>query len=122
MSALAFVGSAGYPIVLRMALVCWAKVQPNDKGLQYLLEYPRRCYTLLFPARDTIILAGTLFSCTFLEVILIIALDTDNSAVTHYPIGGLSDSVQSRLTAGQRFAAALFQAVNTRHTGMSIFK
>jgi len=78
------------------------------ESLDFLLEHPRRCYTLLFPSRPTWILFGILFILNFVDVLLIIVLDLNNPAVNNLP-------------AGPRILAAIFQAASTRHTGAATF-
>lgn len=113
MTFLAFAGNTCYPIFLRFAVWFMYNIVPvNSKlrqPLNFLLEHPRRCYTLLFPSKPTWILFGILIALNTLDVILIIALDLDNTEVT----GGLA--------MGPRILAALFQAASSRHTGTSTF-
>jgi len=65
MTFLAFAGNTCYPVFLR--LVIWTMSQIVRKNsslgepLQFLLDHPRRCYTLLFPSTPTWILFGVLF-------------------------------------------------------------
>ncbi|GKT51833.1 high-affinity potassium transport protein [Colletotrichum spaethianum] len=62
MTFLAFAGNTCYPVFLR--LVIWiayrlaSETSQAKEALRYLLEHPRRCYTLLFPSRPTWILFG----------------------------------------------------------------
>lgn len=113
MTFLAFAGNTCYPIFLRFTIwVCYNIVPINSKlrqPLNFLLEHPRRCYTLLFPSKPTWILFGILISLNTLNVILIITLDLDNVEVT------------DGLPVGSRILAALFQAASSRHTGTSTF-
>lgn len=117
-----FTGSTGYPIVLRFIIWTMTKILRKDHKLQrllkYLLDHPRRCYTLLFTGKVTTILLGFLSFLTSCEVIGIMTLDLHNQAVTHFLAGSLSKP----LSHMNRFLAALFQAVNSRHTGASVFK
>nr|XP_036582586.1 low-affinity potassium transport protein [Colletotrichum truncatum]KAF6791290.1 low-affinity potassium transport protein [Colletotrichum truncatum] len=108
MTFLAFAGNTCYPILLR--LVIWtmskmvSKKSATKEHLQFLLDHPRRCYTLLFPSKPTWILFGILFVMNFVDVLLIIVLDLDNPAVND-------------LAMGPRILSALFQAASARHTG-----
>ncbi|GJC82577.1 low-affinity potassium transport protein [Colletotrichum liriopes] len=110
MTFLAFAGNTCYPVFLR--LVIWiayrlaSETSQAKEALRYLLEHPRRCYTLLFPSRPTWILFGIVFALNFIDVVLIVALDLDNPAVTDLPMG-------------PRILSALFQAASARHTGTS---
>lgn len=76
--------------------------------LNFLLDHPRRCFTLLFPSRPTWILFGILFVMNTIDVIFIIVLDLHNPAVNN-------------LAAGPRVLAAIFQAASARHTGAATF-
>jgi len=112
MSFLAFAGNTLYPVVLRLVIWCMSKLVPKQSSLQeplgFLLQHPRRCYTLLFPSKPTWILFGIIFALNFIDVLLIILLDLDNEAVTN-------------LSPGPRILAAIFQAASSRHTGTSTF-
>lgn len=110
MTFMAFAGNTLYPVLLRLVIWTASKcVRQNTETkttLQFLLDHPRRCYTLLFPSRPTWILFGIVFLLNLTDVILIICLDLDNAAVTDLPMGS-------------RILSALFQAVSARHTGTS---
>jgi Trk-type K+ transport system membrane component len=113
MTFLAFAGNTFYPIFLRLVLWTMAKLTPSRHTslrdpLNFLLAHPRRCYTLLFPSKVTWVLFGILFGLNFIDTLLIIVLDLDNSAVNVLP-------------AGKRILAALFQAASSRHTGTATF-
>lgn len=112
MTFLAYAGNTCYPIILRLVIWSMTKVLKRDSKLQeplaFLLEHPRRCYTLLFPKGPTWILFWILFALNAIDVILIIVLDLHNPAVNY-------------LSPGSRFLAALFQAASARHTGTSTF-
>lgn len=110
MTFLAFAGNTCYPVLLRLIIWTMSKLVPAESAmkepLQFLLDHPRRCYTLLFPSKPTWILFGILFVMNFIDVLLIIVLDLDNPAVTDLPMG-------------PRILSALFQAASARHTGTS---
>jgi potassium uptake Trk family protein len=113
MTFLAFAGNTCYPIFLRFSIWFFFNIVPKNSKLRqplnFLLEHPRRCYTLLFPSKPTWILFGILIALNTLDVILIITLDLDN------------DEVTAGLSMGPRVLAALFQAASSRHTGTSTF-
>jgi potassium uptake Trk family protein len=113
MSFLAFAGNTCYPVFLRLIVWVMSILQrPTSElqqPLQFLLNHPRRCYTLLFPSKPTWILFGIVIILNFIDVLLIIVLDLDNPAVT------------DGLPTGPRVLAALFQAASSRHTGTSTF-
>ncbi|KAI9162701.1 Low-affinity potassium transport protein [Paramyrothecium foliicola] len=108
MTFLAFAGNTCYPVLLRLLIWSMYKTVPAKSRMKeqfrFLLDHPRRCYTLLFPSKPTWILFGILFAMNFVDVLLIIVLDLDNPAVTD-------------LAMGPRILSALFQAASARHTG-----
>ncbi|PCG89592.1 Potassium transport protein, high-affinity [Penicillium occitanis (nom. inval.)] len=112
MSFLAFAGNTLYPVILRLVIWTMRNIVPKDsvnkETLQFILDHPRRCYTLLFPARPTWILFGIIFTLNFVDVVLIIVLDLHNPAVNN-------------LSLGPRILSAIFQAASSRHTGTSTF-
>ncbi|RMZ76253.1 hypothetical protein DV738_g5060, partial [Chaetothyriales sp. CBS 135597] len=122
MSFLAFAGNTCYPILLRFTIWTMARLWPksaanvNEKkeevqeALQFLLDHPRRCYTLLFPSRQTWILLGNLIFLNLVDVALIILLDLHNPAVIDPSLGGPGILL-----------ASLFQAACSRHTGAAVF-
>ncbi|KAF3210380.1 hypothetical protein TWF106_010676 [Orbilia oligospora] len=112
MTFLAYAGNTCYPVMLRLIIWTTYKLSPKTSSirepLNFLLEHPRRCYTLLFGSRPTWILFIILFALNFIDVLLIIVLDLKNPEVNALP-------------AGRRILAALFQAASSRHTGTSTF-
>ncbi|KAF1828968.1 potassium transport protein 1 [Decorospora gaudefroyi] len=112
MSFLAFAGNTFYPCFLRLLIWTLWKIAPGTsslkESLRFLLDHPRRCYTLLFPSTATWILAMILFALNFIDTLLIVVLDLDNPEVNALPVG-------------PRILAAIFQAASSRHTGTSTF-
>ncbi|EMD88757.1 hypothetical protein COCHEDRAFT_1205887 [Bipolaris maydis C5] len=112
MSFLAFAGNTFYPCFLRLVIWIIWKISPNDSSTKessrFLLDHPRRCYTLLFPSTATWILAAILIFLNFVDTLLIVTLDLDNTEVNVLP-------------AGPRILAALFQSASSRHTGTATF-
>lgn len=112
MSFLAFAGNTLYPCFLRLTIWITYKLAPRNSSvkdpLKFLLDHPRRCYTLLFPSTTTWVLAGIIFAMNFVDVLLIIVLDLHNTAVNNLPMG-------------PRILAAIFQAASSRHTGTATF-
>jgi potassium uptake Trk family protein len=108
MTFLAYAGNTCYPVILRLVIWTMSKLVPKSsstrESLQFLLDHPRRCYTLLFPSKPTWILFLILFALNFIDVLLIVVLDLSNPAVDDLPIG-------------PRIISALFQAASSRHTG-----
>ncbi|KAF5022486.1 hypothetical protein F66182_5458 [Fusarium sp. NRRL 66182] len=112
MSVLALAGHTFYPVFLRLIIWATSKVIPKKSSLQeplsFLLNHPRRCYTLLFPSGPTWALFVILTLLNIVDILFIILLDLDNPTVTILP-------------PWQRFCAAVFQAVSSRHTGTATF-
>jgi len=112
MSFLAFAGNTLYPVFLRLVIWLMSKItpkhSPTQEPLAFLLEHPRRCYTLLFPSRPTWILFAIIFTLNFVDILLIIILDLHNPEVASLPLAA-------------RIPAAIFQAASARHTGTSTF-
>ena len=112
MTFLAYAGNTFYPVLLRLTIWTMSKTLPKKSSLQkplhFLLDHPRRCYTLLFPSGPTWILFAILLVLNFVDVLLIVVLDLDNPAVTS-------------LAPGPRILAAIFQSASSRHTGTSTF-
>lgn len=112
LSFLAFAGNTFYPCFLRLLIWTIYKLSPAASSLKescrFLLDHPRRCYTLLFPSTATWALAAILVALNFVDTLLIITLDLDNPEVNVLP-------------AGPRILAAIFQAASARHTGTATF-
>jgi Trk-type K+ transport system membrane component len=112
LTLLAWIGYTFYPVVLRLIIWTMWKLVPAQssikESLRFLLDHPRRCYTLLFPSEPTWILFSILFILNFVDVLLIVVLDLDNPEVNSLPVG-------------PRILAALFQAASSRHTGTATF-
>ena len=57
MSFLIIFGNTGFPIMLRLIIWFLSKITSPDSGLgqevRFLLDHPRRCFTLLFPSNAT---------------------------------------------------------------------
>ncbi|CZT20370.1 related to potassium transporter TRK-1 [Ramularia collo-cygni] len=112
LSFLAYAGNTCYPVFLRLLIVTMRKIVPKRSAMQepltYLLDHPRRCYTLLFPRGTTWALFGIVFVMNLTDVVLIIILDLKNTAVNYLP-------------PGPRVLAAIFQSASARHTGTASF-
>ncbi|QPC59907.1 hypothetical protein HYE67_002138 [Fusarium culmorum] len=112
MSFLAFAGNTLYPVFLRLTIWIMSKItpktSPTQESLTFLLNHPRRCYTLLFPSGPTWILFSIIFALNFIDILLIILLDLKNAEVASLPLSA-------------RIPAAIFQAASARHTGTASF-
>lgn len=105
------IGNTGFPCMLRLIIWVGFKICPEHsshrESLNFLLDHPRRCFTLLFPSGTTWILFWILVILNTLDVILFIVLDLNDAEVTVIPLGS-------------RIMGAIFQAVSTRTSGTSV--
>lgn len=78
-SFLILIGNTAFPCMLRFVIWVCSLCVPTDSGLweefKFLLDHPRRCFTLLFPSRSTWWLFWILVGLNSLDVILFIVLD-----------------------------------------------
>lgn len=89
MSFLIIVGNTGFPIMLRIIIWVTSKYVPKESGiweeLQFLLDHPRRCFTLLFPAKATWWLFWILAILNGLDLIFFVVLDVSFDPVVSMP-------------------------------------
>lgn len=106
------IGNTGFPVFLRFIIWIMFKIaQPYGRmreTLGFLLDHPRRCFTLLFPSGPTWWLFGVLVALNILDTVLFLVLDL-----------GKGSSVQA-IPVGYRIMSGFFQSVATRTTGFSI--
>ncbi|KAL8691030.1 MAG: hypothetical protein Q9218_003652 [Villophora microphyllina] len=105
------IGNTGFPCMLRFVIWVLSKVVSTESGyweeLRFLLDHPRRCFTLLFPSGATAWLFWILVFFNGLDLIFFIVLDLHDPVVTQ--IG----------SPGYRVLNGLFQASSTRTAGFS---
>lgn len=110
MSFLIVIGNTGFPVMLRFVIWVSSIIVPRGTGLYeeltFLLDHPRRCFTLLFPSGATWWLFWLLVILNGLDLIFFIVLDLGSGPVAHLP-------------AGIRVLNGLFQAASTRTAGFS---
>jgi hypothetical protein len=79
MCFLIVIGNTGFPVMLRFIIWIMSLVIPRGTGLyeelRFLLDHPRRCFTLLFPSGATWWLFWLLIILNGLDVIFFIVLD-----------------------------------------------
>ena len=79
LSYLIVIGNTGFPVMLRVTIWFFSKIVPKESSvyeeLRFLLDHPRRCFTLLFPSRETWTLFGILILLNGLDLILYVVLD-----------------------------------------------
>ncbi|KAH3679268.1 hypothetical protein WICPIJ_008645 [Wickerhamomyces pijperi] len=104
------IGNTGFPIFLRFIIWVMFKVSHDlslmKESLGFLLDHPRRCFTLLFPSAPTWWLFFILLVLNIIDLILFIVLD-------------LNAQVLSSLTTAQKILDGFFQAVSTRTAGFT---
>lgn len=111
MTFLIVIGNTGFPCMLRFCIWVASKLVPVGSGvweeLRFLLDHPRRCFTLLFPSAATWWLFTILVILNGLDLIFFIILDLNDPVITTMP-------------PGIRFIDGLFQASSTRTAGFSV--
>ncbi|KAK0738299.1 cation transport protein-domain-containing protein [Schizothecium vesticola] len=110
MSFLIVIGNTGFPVMLRFMIWLMSLAVPRGTGLyeevRFLLDHPRRCFTLLFPSGATWWLFWLLVILNGLDVIFFIVLDLGSGPVVDMP-------------AGIKVLNGLFEAASTRTAGFS---
>lgn len=82
-SFLIVIGNTGFPCMLRFIIWSIWKMVPSGSGyweeLKFLLDHPRRCFTLLFPETATWWLFWILVLFNGLDLIFFIVLDVSKT-------------------------------------------
>ena len=111
MSFLIIFGNTGFPIMLRWIILAISKLVPKGSGIweetRFLLDHPRRCFTLLFPSNATWWLFGILVILNGVDLLFFIILDFGNPVV-------------EALRPNIRVLAGWFQATSTRTAGFAV--
>lgn len=83
MSFLIIIGNTGFPIMLRFIIWVTSLYAPRGSGiweeLKFLLDHPRRCFTLLFPSSATWWLFWILVILNGLDLLFFIILDVSRT-------------------------------------------
>lgn len=88
-AVLIIAGQTGFPFMLRLFIWTIAKIVPESHGvweeLRFLLDHPRRCFTLLFPSMATWWLFWFSFVLNSLGLIFFIVMDVSSipSIISH---------------------------------------
>ncbi|KAH7321426.1 cation transport protein-domain-containing protein [Stachybotrys elegans] len=110
-------GNTAYPILLRLTF--WTALQflklttptnayaPTKETLEFILKYPRRVYTTLFPSRATWWLLTTLVFINMVDWLAFEIMNIGNEAIEALPVG-------------DRIMGGLFQAVSVRAAGFTV--
>ncbi|ETS79660.1 hypothetical protein PFICI_09513 [Pestalotiopsis fici W106-1] len=115
---LSLAGPAAFPVFMRLLIWCMSKVFhlfSRDKegytawkeGFDFILRFPRRVYTSLFPSRDTWMFVATFGGFVLADWVLILVLTTGNSTMDAIPVG-------------QRIFDALFEGFSIPSGGYAI--
>ncbi|KAI4723602.1 potassium transport protein TRK1/TRK2 [Aureobasidium sp. EXF-10727] len=109
-SFLIIIGNTGFPCMLRFVIWLVSKLVPHGSGiweeLRFLLDHPRRCFTLLFPSKANWWLFAVLVGLNAVDLIFFIILDLNDTTVTS-------------LSPGYRVLSGWFQAASTRTAGFA---
>lgn len=110
-SFLIIIGNTGFPCMLRFVIWVASKLVPRGSSvweeLQFLLDHPRRCFTLLFPGKATWWLFWVLVLLNGIDLLFFTVLD-------------IHDSVVSTLPGHIKALDGWFQAASTRTAGFSV--
>lgn len=110
-SFLIIIGNTGFPCMLRFCIWLGSIFAPNGSGVweefRFLLDHPRRCFTLLFPRRATWWLFIVLIVLNGIDLIFFVILDLNDPTVTH-------------LKPAYQFLDGLYQAAATRTAGFAV--
>ncbi|KAL7819810.1 cation transport domain-containing protein [Trichoderma gracile] len=104
------IGNTGFPVMLRFMIWVASKFTSRGSGLweefRFLLDHPRRCFTLLFPSNANWWLFWILVLLNVIDLVFFIVLDLGAEPITKFPL-------RNRVVIG------LFQAASTRTAGFS---
>ncbi|KAJ3474394.1 hypothetical protein NLG97_g9866 [Lecanicillium saksenae] len=110
MCFLIILGNTGFPVMLRFIIWVLSKIVPRSSGLweelKFLLDHPRRCFTLLFPSGPNWWLFWILITLNAVDLLFFIVLDLGKEPISQLPL-------HNRVVVG------LFQAASTRTAGFS---
>ncbi|KAI1260549.1 cation transport protein-domain-containing protein [Xylariaceae sp. FL1019] len=115
---LSLAGPAAFPVFMRLLIWIMSKVfhfftrDPEDytlwkEGFDFILRFPRRVYTSLFPSRDTWLFVATFGGFVLADWVLILVLTTGNPTMDALPVG-------------QRVFDALFEGFSIPSGGYAI--
>lgn len=117
---LSLAGPAAFPACMRLLIwtmsklmetFAWSKTDEYGiwkEGFDFILKFPRRVYTSLFPARDTWLFVATFTAFVLTDWFLILVLSIGNPVMEAIPVG-------------QRIFDALFEAFSIPTGGYAIF-
>lgn len=80
------IGNTGFPVMLRFIIWVLSKIVPTGSGLweelRFLLDHPRRCFTLLFPSSANWWLFWILVGLNIIDLVFFIVLDVSSTLVS----------------------------------------
>ncbi|EEB07777.1 potassium ion transporter Trk2 [Schizosaccharomyces japonicus yFS275] len=110
-TALLFAGNNLFPVLLRMCIWVSRRLLPKNsqyvQSLTFLLEHPRRSFTLLFPPDTTRVLFWQIFWLNAITFALFLLLNVNNAYVRTIPVG-------------YRIVNSIFQNACTRSGGFTV--
>lgn len=125
---LIIIGNTGFPCMLRFVIWLASKCVPYRSGVweefKFLLDHPRRCFTLLFPSGANWWLFWVLVLLNGIDLIFFIILDVIHSRQYTFKTATnqqqLNAPAVEGLPGGFRFLDGLFQAASTRTAGFAV--
>ncbi len=87
---------------------CTREKNPQKQVYEYLLMYPRKCFTHLFPQVHTVWLLITVVAFNAIDFVTFRSLDWNSAAL-------------KGMRTMDKLMAGLFQSINTRSAGMNVF-
>ena len=108
--------NTGFPCLLRFIIWILFKLSPEGSIKKetycFLLDHPRRCFTLLFPTSATWWLVGVLSILNFSDLFFFLILDLGNKYIGSIPVGYriLDGLFQVSLKTVRRLTAGGFHA------------
>lgn len=86
-----FFSNTGFPCLLRLIIWILFKTSPANstrkETFAFLLDHPRRCFTLLFPSSATWWLFGVLALLNLLDLFFFLVLDLGDGYISAIPVG-----------------------------------
>jgi Trk-type K+ transport system membrane component len=83
--------NTGFPLLLRLTIYILFRLSPSDSTRKetyaFLLDHPRRCFTLLFPRTATWWLFAVLLVMNLADLIFFLVLDLGDEYVLSIPVG-----------------------------------
>lgn len=92
-------GNTGFPVFLRFMIWALSRIVPRGTGLweelMFLLDHPRRCFTLLFPSSATWWLFLILVVLNVIDLVFFLILDVSTLTISSTPLLALATLLRS---------------------------